>query len=97
MREELLNFYISLKQNDQIINLCTEYGREETNLWIQALKYFAKPENGAENYIERVLVLVSSLENLSPLLILNILSKNKNVNFKLVKNYFTTKISKDKK
>ncbi|CAK82335.1 unnamed protein product (macronuclear) [Paramecium tetraurelia] len=97
MREELLNFYISLKQNDQIINLCSEYGREETNLWIQALKYFAKPENGAENYIEKVLVLVSSLENLSPLLILNILSKNRNVNFKLVKNYFTNKISKDKK
>lgn len=61
------------------------------------MKYFAKPENGAENYIEKVLVLVSSLENLSPLLILNILSKNKNVNFKLVKNYFTNKISKDKK
>lgn len=61
------------------------------------MKYFAKPDNGAENYIERVLNQVTGLENLSPLLILNILSKNKNVNFKLVKSYFTNKISKDKK
>lgn len=61
------------------------------------MKYFAKPENGAELYIEKVLSLVSNLENLSPLLILNILSKNKNVNFKLVKSYFFNKISKDKK
>lgn len=97
MREELLNFYISIKENSQIIQLCKEHGKKESNLWIQALKYFAKPENEAEHMINEVLREISELQNLSPLLILNILAKNKNVNFQLVKQYFIDKIGKDRK
>lgn len=33
MREELLNFYIGLKENDKIIQLCRENGEKESNLW----------------------------------------------------------------
>lgn len=33
MREELLNFYITLKENDKIIQLCKENGEKESNLW----------------------------------------------------------------
>lgn len=97
MREELLNFYISIKENSQIIQLCKEHGKKESNLWIQALKYFAKPENEAEHMINEVLREISELQNLSPLLILNILAKNRNVNFQLVKQYFIDKIGKDRK
>ena len=43
MRDDLLNFYINKKKDNEILDLCTTYGHEESNLWIQALKYFAKP------------------------------------------------------
>lgn len=42
LREELLNFYISNKEANKIIELCNLHGKTETNLWVQALKYFAK-------------------------------------------------------
>jgi hypothetical protein len=68
--------------------LCKENGEKESNLWIQALKYFSKPDNNAENRIEEILSYISNLQTLSPLLILNILAKNRNVSFRLVKAYF---------
>lgn len=79
MRDDLLNFYISLKKDNEILDLCTTYGHEETNLWIQALKYFAKPENKKEEQIPRILKHLEEIHTLSPLLILSILSKNKNI------------------
>ena len=37
------------------------------------------------------------MPSLSPLLILNILAKNKNVEFKIIKNFFLKKLEDDRK
>lgn len=42
LKEELLNYYINDKNSMEILNICQKYGDTETNLWVQALKYFAK-------------------------------------------------------
>jgi len=59
------------------------------------LKYFTKPENKAEDKLPVILNEIGNLHSLSPLLILNILSKNKNVNFKIVKDFFSKKLKED--
>ena len=55
---------------------------------IQSLKYFTKPENRAESYIPGILAEIQSNQSFSPLLILKILTKNKNIKFELVKKFF---------
>jgi hypothetical protein len=105
LREELLNYYIEKREDEKILGLCKKYGSEESNLWVQALKYFAKPSankgdsradvpkrEGEQTIIERALIEIQGIEALSPLLVLNILSKHGNVNLKLVKRYFKQKL-----
>ena len=55
MREDLLNFYIGRCRDKDIIELCKEHGTHEVNLWINALKYFVKPDNRKEHYIPEIL------------------------------------------
>ena len=45
LREELLHFYMKKRDMGKIIELCKKHGENESNLWIQALKYFIKQEN----------------------------------------------------
>lgn len=100
LREELLNFYITANNAKSIIQTCKDYGEQETNLWVQALKYFCKPSDTYDQrnleHIKDILQHIQGMQNLSPLLILNILSKNKNIPFGAVKSYFITKLLKDK-
>lgn len=91
MRDDLLNFYIAKNKDEDILDLCREHGREEVNLWIHALKYFVKPEYKKEYYLPDILVELSMIENLSPLPILSILSKNKNIPYRYVKEFFLSK------
>eukprot|EP00825_Cyclidium_porcatum_P050970 TRINITY_DN9221_c0_g1_i5.p2 TRINITY_DN9221_c0_g1~~TRINITY_DN9221_c0_g1_i5.p2 ORF type:complete len:259 (+),score=57.36 TRINITY_DN9221_c0_g1_i5:592-1368(+) len=103
LREELLNFYITENDAANIIKTCEKYGEQETNLWVQALKHFCKPSDehdpqtqAKQMHIQEILVHIQNLQNLSPLLILNILSKNSNIPFGTVKNFFLTKLDKDR-
>ena len=79
MREALLNFFIARNRDRDIMSLCREYGGDEINLWIAALKYFVKPELRKEKYVPEILEELSRIPNLSPLPVLNILSKSKNI------------------
>lgn len=79
MREDLLNFYIARNRDKDIIDLCKEHGNDEVNLWIHALKYFVKPELRKEHYVPDILAELSTIPNLSPLPVLSILAKSKNI------------------
>lgn len=96
LREELLNYYISTKDANNITQLCQKYGETETNLWVQALKYFSKQENQAKDKLEETLEQISQIPSFSPLLVLNILAKDKNIEFKLIKKFFQKKLEDDR-
>jgi vacuolar protein sorting-associated protein 11 len=91
MRDDLLNFYISKNSDANIMDLCKEHGSEEVNLWIHALKYFVKPEHKKEHYIPEILEELARIPNLSPLPILSILAKSKNIEYQYIKDFFLHK------
>lgn len=91
MRDDLLNFYISRNRDEDIIALCKEHGEDEVNLWIHALKYFVKLEDQKEDFIPAILDELSKIPNLSPLPVLNILSKSKNIPYEHIKSFFLQK------
>ena len=91
MREDLLNFYIARNRDKDIIDLCKEHGSDEVNLWIHALKYFVKPELRKEYFVPEILNELSKIPNLSPLPVLSILSKSKNIEYQYIKSFFLQK------
>ncbi|EGR28037.1 vacuolar sorting protein, putative [Ichthyophthirius multifiliis] len=69
----------------------------------KALKYFTKQTKNEkvqadnEKKLNTILLNIQNLNTLSPLLVLNILAKNKNVKFKSIKDYFIKKLEEDQK
>jgi len=97
LREELLDYYMGKGDHDNIINFCKKQGLNDMNLWVQALSYFVAPtddstESARLARVPQILSYVKDVEALSPLLVLDICSKEKNVSFSYVKDYFKKKI-----
>lgn len=45
MFKQILSHFISRKDSAKVIEVCTKYGEEEPNLWIDALWHFSKVYN----------------------------------------------------
>lgn len=56
----------------------------------------AKTKADTEEKLKQILACIQDLNTLSPLLVLNILAKNKNVEFKIIKEYFMKKLDEDR-
>jgi len=100
LREELLDYYIENEDDQNVIDFCRKHGAIVMNLWVQALCYFATPTEkdiGTDNKSKRaripeILEYIKDIDPLSPLLVLNICAKEKNVSLDLIKGYFKKKI-----
>ena len=105
LREELLDYYIEKGEFVKIIELCRAYGDNEINLWVQALKYFSKLDQEKRTFVDErgdsrsmitvALDYIQRIDSLSPLLVLNILGKAKNLTLGEVKNYFRKKLEEN--
>ncbi len=95
---ELLQFYIELKDDEEIINLAKTIWEKEKDigLWIQALKYFVDSADQGENHkrIKQILDYITEVDELSPLLVLNLLS-SKSIPFWVLKDYFGAKLGRN--
>ena len=101
LKQELLQIYMENHNYDKIIDACQHYGSVEVNYWVQALNYFISistegTKSFLEKYIKRILQEVSQNESLSPLLLLEIIKKSKNVQFVTVKDVLLDFFKKNK-
>ncbi len=98
LRQELLSIYMDNHQYNDIISICENYGRVENNFWIQALNFFINHEGEQiENYIKLILNKLCVNELLSPILVLEILKKKKNMKYETVKDFIVNSLGKEKK
>lgn len=88
-KQELMYHYIKNHDYDNIWLTCQKYARNKKDLWVQALTYFSnRNDDMAIEYIKKILQQIEHSEHLSPLIVLEILSKNAKISFGAVKNYF---------
>ena len=112
LNDQLLHYYMSKeeKMNENIkkmLKICEN--QKEGDLWIQTLKYILKKhmttENDMTTYIQKVMKHISEIDDLSPLMVLNIIQsiykENKEkgdqrgtnmIKFQHVKEYFINKM-----
>lgn len=95
-KEELLYHFIRNSDDENIWFLCQEHGNDiESNLWIQALTYFCNKDSPQSvKYIQLILQAIENKEFLTPLIVLEILSKNRNITFGTVKHYIKCQLNK---
>lgn len=96
-RQELMYHYIKANDYEKIMLLCREYGAEDNDLWLQSLTYFSSKEDPQSlDYIRRILAEISQskINILSPLIVLEILSKNRRLEFGIVKDYLKRQVNR---
>lgn len=96
-KQELMYHYIKANDYEKIMLLCREYGAEDNDMWLQGLTYFSSKEDSQSlDYIQRILSDLSQSRTniLSPLIVLEILSKNRRLDFGIVKDYLKRQVGK---
>jgi len=99
LKNELMTYYMQNKDYENIISLCKKYGESDHNLWMQALTYFVGESaipTGTEalKYVKTVLTNLEEVSSISPLMVLQIISKNKLIKFSMIKGYLLKKLGK---
>jgi len=49
LKQELLSFYMQNEDNPKILEVCCKHGDTDTDMWIQALTFYATRSNSGEN------------------------------------------------
>ncbi|MCQ2817543.1 MAG: hypothetical protein MJ252_09795 [archaeon] len=108
LKQELIQLYMDSHNYDKIIEVCKKYGDVEMNYWIKALNYFINissetTKSYTEGHIKTILSEFTKNEAVSPLVLLEILKKAKNIQVETVRevllNFFKknkTSLSEDK-
>lgn len=97
MFKQILAHSISRKDTKSIIEICTKYGEDEPNLWVDALWYFS--EHYTDSQTANTLVVIEQIERhklLPPLMVIEVLSKHGKVTLGVVRNYLLRWIHDEK-
>ncbi|CAF4981236.1 unnamed protein product, partial [Rotaria sp. Silwood1] len=92
--QQILQYQMDNKDNDEILATCRKYGEDDPQLWIQALSYFSKLKSadGCRKEIQQILKYIDEKDLLSPLLIIQTLSNNESTSLDLLKDYLIRKL-----
>jgi hypothetical protein len=97
-KQELMFYFMKQSDYENIINLCKSHGREDSDLWVQALTYFANKQDEDGKNIKRISQILEELDKmdfLSPLVVLEILSKNSKITFGVLQDFLKRQFRKN--
>jgi len=102
MYYEIIQTHMERHEYARVLQDCFKFGKQDPNLWIQALTYFATlddDDNGAkyEKEIGDVLHNIDNQNLMSPLLVLQILSQKPSMPLNVVKSYITDCLTAESK
>lgn len=83
----MIKYYLASDETTKVIELCKQYGTEDSSLWIQLLTVYSEMETIDVNQLMEVLNYVNENKIVTPLMALQILSKNKNISLSLLKKF----------
>lgn len=100
LMNELITYYIKSKNYPKIIEVCVESGPSDQNLWIQALSFFVAEQERLpddpkiSNYIVQILEHLQEVSVISPVMVLEIIGRNKALKYSIVKKYLLEKLKR---
>jgi len=102
MSYEIIQAHMDHHEYNRIIQDCQKFGKQNPNIWIQALTFFATLENENDDpqytlHIQEILENIEKLSLMSPLLVLQILSQKSSMPLDVVKSYISTALENERK
>lgn len=87
MYSMMIKYYLSSNETTKVIELCKQYGKEDSSLWIQLLTVYSEMEDIDINQLTEVLTYVHENKIVTPLMALQILSKNPRISLNVIKKF----------
>jgi len=100
LTNELITYYIKSQDYPRIVEVCKKFGASDQNLWIQALSFFVVeqekfPSNTeVSECIEDILTSLEEVSVISPVMVLEIVGRNKSIKYSVIKKYLIEKLKK---
>jgi len=97
---DILQFYKTKKDYQKVVETCEEHGQRDPNIWIQVLTYFAEElkntedKASAEHHLKIILSQIKKRDILPPLMVVQVLSRNEQIQIGLIKDYLKQKLEK---
>jgi len=101
MSYEIIQTHMERHEYSQVILDCYKFGREDPNVWIQVLTYFATldDEGDDQKYQKEIGEVLRNIQNsdlMSPLLVLQILSQKPSMPLSVVREYISECLQKER-
>eukprot|EP01135_Chromosphaera_perkinsii_P001580 Nk52_evm50s207 gene=Nk52_evmTU50s207 len=93
--QQIIQYYMQKDDYENIAISCKRYGRRDSQLWVQALSYFASNERNCTKYIAEVLGYIEKFNLLPPLMVIEILSQTSTASLGLIKDYISRKLQEE--
>ncbi|XP_046856298.1 vacuolar protein sorting-associated protein 11 homolog [Xenia sp. Carnegie-2017] len=92
---QILRYHMEHDEHVNVMETCRKYGSQDSNLWVQALSYFASKENDCRKYIMEVLNYIDRHNLLPPLLVLQTLAHSSTATLSVVKDYIIKRLQQE--
>eukprot|EP01133_Synstelium_polycarpum_P001183 gene1183-1361_t len=92
---EIIEYHMENNDYEGLIKSCKKYGDKDPNLWVQVLSYFSTNKKDCQNEIIEVLTNIDKDNLIPPLLVIQILSQNKNTTLEVIKDYISRRLSQE--
>ena len=96
MYNMMIKYYLESNETEKVIELCKQYGTEDSSLWIQLLTTYSEMENIDIQQLTEVLTYVNEHKLVTPLLVLQLLSKNPKISLNVIKKFLMSCIVEKK-
>lgn len=90
----ILAYHIKKNDPEAVMEVCTKFGEDEPNLWVDALCFFSQSDPSSQNLVT-ILSVIEEKRLLSPILVIRILSKSPNAPVSILKDFFVRFLTKE--
>ncbi|EGC37991.1 hypothetical protein DICPUDRAFT_76416 [Dictyostelium purpureum] len=89
---EIIEYHMETNDYAGLIKACKKYGVKDPNLWVRALSFFSITKQDCQEEIKEVLANIDKENLIPPLLVIQILSQNKNTTLEVIKDYISRRL-----
>ncbi|CAG2230700.1 PEP5 [Mytilus edulis] len=90
--QQILRYHMEHDDYVYVIDTCKKFGAQDSNLWVQALSYFARKEENCKPQLMDVLAHIDKKNLLPPLLVIQTLAHNSTATLSVVKDYIIRRL-----
>ncbi|XP_069106820.1 vacuolar protein sorting-associated protein 11 homolog isoform X1 [Argopecten irradians] len=90
--QQILQYHMEHDDFVHVIDTCKKFGGQDSNLWVQALSYFARKEDNCKSQLMEVLSHIDKKNLLPPLLVIQSLAHNSTATLSVVKDYIIRRL-----